>query len=246
MIEASLKTSATQAAASAALARQFDQDGFVVSRTFFSVLSGLALALSSQLALAQTKADRPVIDDNFVRDRVLGDYVDTTNGVRMWIADGEVRRIRLEAGRREDGVPNALVRRQLIRATMELPSKTDGAALHRVLAKLKDNGITVTCARTPIRFLAGNAAAQAAVFRYLGGKEEDAVDVRLQLSTGWAVTYVSYRSRELARFGTLPAHGDAESERMGTSPLDDLPFTAPSIVYRMSGDQRPLVDWCRP
>jgi hypothetical protein len=183
------------------------------------------------------------IDNKFVGESVVGEYIDLANWNRFWIADGEVHKVAFEPKSQSKDVVEKLVTQRLVQSVLTLRSGIDKKTLLALSSKLRDRGVEIRCKTNRMHFLVADGLTRVAIIRYPNSIEDKVVDMQVVRSGRWAATYLAFRSKELARIGALP-FSDEEYELAKTLPLDDLPFNASTIVYRISNASKPNIDWC--
>lgn len=207
-------------------------------------LSALAVATLVSCLAATSAEAQGAAEKKFVSEAILGEYVDLRNWQRMWIDDLEVHKVAFEAKTRSATPAEGLRTQQLVHDVLKLRADAQESSVRSLLKQLQDRGVEPKCYRTRVQWLATSAAQYSATLRYQNPVADKVVDMLVVRSDRWSATYLAFRSRELDRAGALPMWDDKESEASKGLPLDALPFTASNIVYRVSGQRSPGLDWC--
>lgn len=193
---------------------------------------------------ASAEPTKNTVNRKYLDESVTGEYVDSFNGNRLWISDTEMHKVTFEPIQKTNDPTRQLMMSQLINTALALQPRPDQANVRNLLDKLADSGISTKCITVPAQFLTASSDSRSAIVRFPNKKEDQVVDMLLLLSGQWSATYMAFRSKELARVGALPFLDAKESELGKKAPLDDLPFTAPGIIYRVSQQSKPSINWC--
>jgi hypothetical protein len=208
--------------------------------------TGLLLIYSVFLIapMASAEPTENTVNRKYLVESVTGEYIDSFNGNRLWISDTEMHKVTFEPIQKSNDPTRQLMMRQLINTALVLQPQPDEANVRKLLNKLAESGISTSCITAPAQFIAASPASRSAIVRFPNAKEDQVVDMLLLLSGQWSATYMAVRSKELARVGALPFLDAKESELGKKAPLEDLPFTAPRIIHRVSQQSKPNINWC--